>query len=75
MHSVQWHVRVARGGDPACGLRSEAKQRLDGPAGALAGAEFEHLAEQHEHRDDGSGLEVDGGLAAMPRRRRKHFGK
>ena len=49
----------AVGLDPARGLRREVEQRADGAAGLLAGAQLQHLAEQHQHGDDGGGLEVD----------------
>ena len=47
------------------GLRSE--QRADGGAGAAAGAEFHHLAEQDERGDGGGGFEVDVGISAHAR--------
>ena len=48
----------AVGGDAPGRLRCEVEQRADRAAGLLAGAQFQHLAEQHQHRDDGGGLEV-----------------
>ena len=66
MHGIQRHVFVASGRDAAGGLRREAEQRLDRAAGALTGAEFEHLAQQHQHGDDRGGLEVERGFAAVP---------
>jgi hypothetical protein len=40
---------------------------VDGTTGALPRAEFEHLAEERQHGDDGGCLEIQGGFAAMPR--------
>ena len=51
--------------DAARGLRRELEQRLDRARRRLAGAQFQHLAEQHEHGDDGGGLEIDRDRAAM----------
>ncbi len=53
-------------------LRSEVEQRANGSAGAAAGFEFQHLAEQDEH-DDGCGcFEVHCGLSVRTAQR---FGK
>ena len=64
--SVERHVlfRARRRGAPR-GLRGEAEQRPDRAARPAPGAELEHLAEQHERRDDRRRLEVD----ARPRPR------
>jgi hypothetical protein len=51
-------VRAVRA-EAAGGLRGEVEQRPDGAAGPLAGAQFEHLPEEHEHGDHRGGLEVD----------------
>ena len=55
------------------GRRGEIEQRLIGAAGAAARAEFEHLAEQHEHDDDGGGLEIKPTLAAVLHRVREEI--
>ncbi len=46
-------------------LGREVEQRADGAARALAGAQLEHLPEQHEHGDDGGRLEVDRDRAVV----------
>ena len=46
--------------DAAGALGREIEERADGAAGLLARLQFEHLAQQHQHRDDGGGLEIDG---------------
>ncbi|GAA0006386.1 hypothetical protein BRDID11002_63900 [Bradyrhizobium diazoefficiens] len=51
--------------DAARGLRGELQQRLDRARRRIAGAQLQHLAEQHQHGDDGSRLEIDGHRAAM----------
>ena len=51
--------------DAPRGLRREVEQRLDRAGGRLAGAQLQHLAEQHQHRDDGGGFEIDRDRAAM----------
>ncbi len=40
-------------------LRREVEKRADGPARRLAGAQFEDLAQQHQHGDHRRRLEVD----------------
>ncbi len=50
----------------ARGLRGKAQQRLDRAAGALAGADLEHLAEQDQGRDHRRRLEIDVDLAVRP---------
>ena len=40
-------------------LGREIEKRADGAAGLLAGAQLEHLAEQHQRHDDGGSLEID----------------
>ena len=44
-------------------LRREIEQGADGAGGRLARAQFQHLAEQHQHGDDGGRLEIDGDRA------------
>ena len=57
-------------------LGRELEQGADGPAGLLARLELEHLAQQHEHRDDGGRLEVDRhGTVAAPKRGWKEAGQ
>ena len=46
------------------GLRRKIEQSADGPGSLLARPQFEDLAEQSQHRDDGRGLEIDGNRAA-----------
>ena len=50
---------AAVGAHAARGLRREVEQRADGAAGRFAGAQLQHLAEQHQHGDDGRRLEID----------------
>ena len=54
--------------------RREVEQRADRRAGALAGAELEDLAEQHQHDDDRGRLEVDADLARGGRGSRRGTG-
>ena len=49
----------AIGIDPPRRLGRKAKKRLDRARGLLPGAQFQHLAKQHQHGDDGCGFEVD----------------
>ncbi len=42
------------------GLRGEIEERADRAAGPLARAQFEHLPQQHQHRDHRRRLEIDG---------------
>ena len=49
----------AVGLDASRGLGREIEQRADGARGLLAGAQLEHLAEQHQDGDDRGGLEID----------------
>ena len=59
--------------DAPRGLGRELEQRADRARGRLARAQFQHLAEQHQHGDDGGGLEIDRHRAVMAaERRRKH---
>ena len=59
------------GADAARLLRRQIEQRADGAAGARAGAEFQHLAEQHQHDDHGGGFEIDADGAVMAAHRRR----
>ena len=43
------------------------EQCADRAARGLAGAQFEHLAEQNQHGNDGGGLEIDGDGAGRDR--------
>jgi hypothetical protein len=52
-------------GDAPCRLRGEVEERADRPRGVLARAQLQHLAEQHQRRDDGGGLEIDRDGAVM----------
>ena len=62
--------------DAPRGLRREVEQRADRAGGLLARAQFEHLAEQHQHGDDGGGLEIDRDRAAVAAERGgKHAGR
>ena len=57
---VERHLLVgAVGVDAARGLRREIEQRADRAGGLLARAQLQHLAEQHQHGDDGGRLEID----------------
>ena len=68
-------VAAVRAEPPRRGGR-EAEQRADRPRGALAGAQLEHLAEQHQHGDDGRRLEIDRDRAVMAAERgRKDAGR
>ena len=55
-------------------LRRQVEQRADGAAGARAGAQFQHLAEQHQHDDHGGGFEIDADGAVMAAQRRRETG-
>ena len=50
-------------------LRCQPQQCLDGTRRLLAGAKFQHLAEQHQHRDDCRSFEVDRHSAAIAAQR------
>ena len=54
--------------DPPRGFGCEIEQRANGAAGLLARAQFEHLPEQHQHRDDRGGFEIDRDDAARCRK-------
>ncbi len=55
---------AAVGAHPARGLRREVEQGADRARGLVAGAQLQHLPEQHQHRDHGGRFEVDGDGAA-----------
>ena len=44
---------------------------LMAPRGLLPRPQFQHLPEQHQHRDDGGGLEVDRHCAVLAAKRRR----
>src|SRR6185437_12198161 len=48
-----------------CHFRREIKECTDCAAGGLASAQFQHLAEKHEHGDDGRRLVVDRYKSAL----------
>ena len=50
---------VAARQDAVRDLRREIEQRTDGAGGALARVQLKHLAEQHQHGDDGGRLEIN----------------
>ena len=51
--------------DAARGLGREIEQRADRARGRFARAQFQHLAEQHQHGDDGRRFEIDRDRAVM----------
>ncbi len=51
--------------DAARGFWRQLQQRLDRSRRRLACAQLQHLAEQHQDRDDGCGFEIDRDRAAM----------
>ncbi len=53
------------------GLRREIEQRADRARGLLAGAQLQHLAEQHQHGDDRRRLEIDRDRAVVAAERRR----
>ena len=60
MHLLQRDFFVAAiVADPPRGFGCEIEQRADGAAGLLARAQFQHLPEQDEHRDDRCRFEID----------------
>jgi hypothetical protein len=60
------HFLVAAVGvDAARRLGREREQRFDGARGRLAGAQLQHLAEQHQDRDDRRRLEIDRDRAVI----------
>ena len=54
---------AAVGPDEPRGLRRQAEEGADRVAGACAGGELEHLAQEHQRDDHGGGLEVDRDVA------------
>ena len=61
--------------DTARGFWRKIDQRADRTRGLLARAQLEHLAEQHQHGDDGGGLEIDRDRAVLAKRRRENAGR
>ncbi len=61
--------------DAARGLWREIEQRADRAGGCLARAQFQHLADQHQHGDHAGGLEVDRGRAVGEKSRREEAGR
>ena len=58
------------------GLRRQVEQRADRAGGLLAGAQLQHLAEQHQHGDDSRRLEIDRDRAVGAAKcRRKQAGR
>ena len=57
--------------DPPRGLRRETEQGADRRAGRRAGAQLQHLAEQHQRRDDRRRLEIDRHQPAHRAERRR----
>ena len=51
--------------EPAGGLRGESEQGLDGARGLAAGAQLQHLTQEHQRGDHRGGLEVDRDHAAV----------
>ncbi len=50
-------------GDAARGLWGQSEQSGERAAGSAAGFQLQHLAEQHQHGDDGGGFKVEAELA------------
>ncbi len=59
----------------ARGLRREIEQRLDGARGRLARAQFEHLADKHQHGDHAGGFEIDRHRAVATEGLRENAGR
>ena len=67
----QRHVALAAvGSHDARELGREVHERADGIARAVARFQLQHLADEHQHDDDGGGLEVDVDEAAVVAHRR-----
>ena len=63
---IDRHVAlVAARQDAVRDLRREIEQRADRAGGALARLQLQHLAEQHQHGDDGGRLEIDRDRAVV----------
>ncbi len=56
---VQKHVLIAVRRDPPGRLRGKVQKLTQRVAGPVAGAQFQHLPEKHQHDDCGRGLEVE----------------
>src|SRR6185503_3514182 len=65
-HLIQWNIFLEPvfTNTPGC-LRREPEQSSDRGTSLPARAKLEHLAQQHQRRDDRRGLEVDGNVAVM----------
>ena len=73
MHGIERNLLVAAVVlDAVRGLRREIEQRADGAGGRLARAQFQHLAEQHQHGDHAGGLEIDRRRAVHAECRREN---
>ena len=74
---VERHVFIAAVvSDAPRGFGRERDERADRARGRGAGAQFEHLAEQHQHRDDAGGLEIKRDAAVLiVKRRGKQSGR
>ena len=59
LHRGEGNLRLSGTVEADGGGRGEVEQRLDRARSAGAGAEFQHLADQHEHDDDGGRLEIE----------------
>ena len=70
-HLIERHDLVSAGRDLPRSGRREIQQRLNCAAGSTAGAEFQHLPEQHQNDNHGSSLKVDRDLAVMLHRMRE----
>ena len=71
-HRVERYVLVAAIRlDPPRRLGGEFEQRADRTGRRLARPQFQHLAEQHQHGDDGGGLEIHRHRAVVAAERRR----
>ena len=59
----------------ARGLRRQPEQMPDRGAGAMAGSQLEHLAQEHEHGDDDAGVEIGVDGAVHPEAVREQTGR
>ncbi len=72
LHLLERHLLLVPGVVEATGRGGrQAEQLPDGRTRAAPRAQFEHLAEQHEHDDDRRRLEVDADLIAVRAERRR----
>ncbi len=66
LHDLERDLFVAAvGANAARGLGREIEQRADGAGGRRARAQFEHLADQHQHGDHRGGFEINRRRAAV----------